>query len=182
MKYKKAQKGFFKVKSGGSLRGTTLFLGNYGLRVTEGGRLKDKQIDAARTVMRRVLKEEKGSKFYIRAFPDRPVTAKAAETRMGKGKGSVDYFALWVSKGKMVFEVKSSRKELAQKALKVAAAALPLRTEFVELGERGHERAPRCLPHFLKKRLDHAEYKETLEAVNVAYKEKIVSAGTAAKA
>ncbi|KAJ3412319.1 mitochondrial ribosomal large subunit component [Chytridiales sp. JEL 0842] len=174
LKFRKAQKGFFKVKSGGSLRGTTLLHGNYGIRVTEGGRLKDSQIDAARTVIRRALKEEKGSKFYIRAFPARPVTAKPAQTRMGKGKGAVEYYAVWVSKGKLVFEVKCTRKDLALKALKVASAALPLKTEVIELKEGevlGEvERAPRCLPHFLRKRFEKAEYKEKLEEVDARSK------------
>jgi hypothetical protein len=65
--------------------------------------------------MRRVLKQEKGSKFFIRSFTDRPVTARAAETRMGKGKGNVEYFATWVSKGRVVLEVRTQRQDLAMK-------------------------------------------------------------------
>ncbi|KAI8848545.1 ribosomal protein L10e/L16, partial [Chytridium lagenaria] len=131
MKYQKAFKGHFKARPH-SLRATTLTIGNYGLRVTEGGRLKDKQLDQLRTIVRRALKEEKGAKFYFRVFTARPVSKKAAETRMGKGKGAVEYFASWVSRGRIVFEVKSTRRELALKALRIAAEALPLRTTVIE--------------------------------------------------
>ncbi|KAJ3330067.1 mitochondrial ribosomal large subunit component [Blyttiomyces sp. JEL0837] len=154
--YRKAFKGFFKTREGGSLRGTTLLHGNYGLRVLEGGRIQDKQMDAARTLMRRVLKAEKGAKFHLRVFTDRPVSKKAAETRMGKGKGAVEFYASWVSKGRVVLEVSCMRKDLAEQALKAAAAAMPLRTEFVEQKEFPKV-APRCLPHFLKRRFGNVE-------------------------
>ncbi|KAI9012952.1 ribosomal protein L10e/L16, partial [Gaertneriomyces semiglobifer] len=131
LKYKKAQKGFFPSRSGGSLRGTTVYHGDYGLQVTEGGRLSDKQLDVARTAVRRTIKIEKGARFFLRCFPDRPVTSKGAETRMGKGKGAVDYFATWVAAGRVVIEVKGVRKELAEKALRVAASMLPLRTKII---------------------------------------------------
>ncbi|KAJ3209587.1 hypothetical protein HDU67_006070 [Dinochytrium kinnereticum] len=162
MKFQKAFKGFFKQRPH-SLRATTLTVGNYGLRVTEGGRLADKQLDQLRTVVRRALKEEKGAKFYFRVFTARPVSKKAAETRMGKGKGAVEYFAAWVSRGRVIFEVKCIRREVALRALRIAAEALPLRTTVVELGEEGHRAAPRCLPFFIKKRLDAVEFEKQLE-------------------
>ncbi|KAI9092693.1 ribosomal protein L10e/L16, partial [Phlyctochytrium arcticum] len=131
-KYKKAFKGYWPVRTGGSLRGTTVYYGDFGLQALEGGRLSDKQLDNARTGIRRVLKKgEKGSRFFLRCFPDRPVTSKGAETRMGKGKGAVDYFATFVAEGRVIFEVKGLRQELAEKAMRVAAACLPIRTKFI---------------------------------------------------
>lgn len=96
MKYKKRMKGFFKSMSGGSLRGTTLAHGEYGLQTIEGGRLKDAQLDCIRTNLKRLLKAEKEAKLHLNVFPDRPITAKGNGTRMGKGKGAVDYFGCWV--------------------------------------------------------------------------------------
>ncbi|KAJ3111102.1 hypothetical protein HDU96_005992 [Phlyctochytrium bullatum] len=162
MKFQKAFKGFYKSRPH-SLRGTTLTIGNFGLRVIEGGKLKDKQLDQLRTVVRRALKEEKGAKFYFKVFTARPVSKKAAETRMGKGKGAVEYFATWVSKGKIILEVNCTRKETAIKALRIAADAMPLRTSVVQLGPEGHRRAPRCLPHFIKLKAHQHELAERLE-------------------
>jgi ribosomal protein L16 len=88
MKYKKAFKGNFKSHPD-SLKGTTCYLGDYGLQVVEGGRLTDVCLDVARTGIRRAIKPDKEAQFFLRVFPDRPVTAKAAETRMGKGKGKI---------------------------------------------------------------------------------------------
>eukprot|EP00842_Homolaphlyctis_polyrhiza_P000331 jgi/Hompol1/1299/HPOL_005553-RA len=116
-RFRKAFKGTFKTRCGGSLRGTTVFKGQYGLQALEGLRLKDKQLDTARSMMRRVLKPEKAARVLMRVFPHRPVTAKGAETRMGKGKGMVDYYATWVSEGFVLVEVDGARKELAMKAL-----------------------------------------------------------------
>ncbi|KAJ3294711.1 hypothetical protein HDU79_010557 [Rhizoclosmatium sp. JEL0117] len=172
MAHKKMQKGFFKTHSGGSLRGTSLLFGNFGLRVIEGGRLQDKQIDAARTVMRRVVKEEKGAQFHLKCFTDRPVTSKPAEVRMGKGKGSVEFFASWVPKGRVILEVSCARRETGLEALRVAAAAIPLRTEIVEskassegvFQPQQRVTPPRCLPFFIRKRLAAVEFKEKLEA------------------
>ncbi|KND01065.1 ribosomal protein L16 [Spizellomyces punctatus DAOM BR117] len=155
LKYKKSHKGFYPTHTGGSLRGTTVYYGEYGLQALEGGRLSDVQLDSARTGMRRVLKGEKGGKFFLRCFPDRPVTSKGAETRMGKGKGAVDYFATWVAEGRVVLEVKGVRKEVADKALRVAAAALPIRTRVVGVTERV---PPRVLPFFVRRRLRDIEF------------------------
>ncbi|KAJ3353647.1 hypothetical protein HDU83_006556 [Entophlyctis luteolus] len=178
MAHKKMQKGFFKEHSGGSLRGTSLLFGNYGLRVIEGGRLQDKQIDAARTVMRRVVKEEKGANFHLKCFTDRPVTCKPAEVRMGKGKGAVEFFATWVPKGRIIFEISCSRRETGLNALRVAAAAIPLRTEVVESGNMAEKKGeyrpalgvtpPRCLPHFIKKRLADEEFRAKIESRRAA--------------
>ncbi|RKO89398.1 ribosomal protein L10e/L16, partial [Blyttiomyces helicus] len=129
-KQSKAQQGFFKERKGGSLRGSTVSLGDWGLQTIEGGRLSDTQLDAARTCLRRVLKGMKGAGFHLRVFTDRPVTKKAAETRMGKGKGNVAYYAKWVREGTIVFEVKGVPKDVAHRALTVAGSCLPLRTKI----------------------------------------------------
>ncbi|KAJ3240537.1 hypothetical protein HDU81_003420 [Chytriomyces hyalinus] len=173
MAHKKMQKGFFKTHSGGSLRGTSLLFGNFGLRVTEGGRLQDKQIDAARTVMRRVVKEEKGANFHLKVMTDRPVTSKPAEVRMGKGKGAVEFFASWVPKGRVILEVSCARRETGLKALRVAAAAIPLVTEIIE-GKKPVDGSvyqpqlgvtpPRCLPSFLRKRFAAREFQDKLDS------------------
>ncbi|TPX57901.1 hypothetical protein PhCBS80983_g03506 [Powellomyces hirtus] len=163
LKYKKAHKGFHPVRTGGSLRGTTVYYGDYGLQALEGGRLSDKQLDSARTGIRRVLKAEKGSRFFLRCFPDRPVTSKGAETRMGKGKGAVDYFATFVAEGRVIVEVKGVRKELAEKAMKVAAAGFPIRTRFVSAAAPEGEQSrvpPRVLPFFVRQRLAKLEFAE----------------------
>lgn len=158
------------VRTGGSLRGTTVYYGDYGLQALEGGRLSDKQLDNARTGIRRIIKQEKGSRFFLRCFPDRPVTSKGAETRMGKGKGAVEYFATFVAAGRVVIEVKGVRKELAEKALRVAAAALPIRTKFVEAPAEGSRVPPRVLPFFVRKRLEQKEFAAFDEARTVVSK------------
>ncbi|KAJ1556944.1 hypothetical protein HK096_009963 [Nowakowskiella sp. JEL0078] len=151
MKYKKSQMGFFRTRLGGSLRGTTVHFGDFGLQAMEGGRLTDKQIDIARSAIRRVIKSEKGSKLYLRVFTDRPVTAKGAEARMGKGKGAVEYFASWISDRKVLFELKGVRKETAQRALQIASSCLPVKTKFVMAGE--NRVASRVLSYFLRKKI-----------------------------
>ncbi|KAI8926923.1 ribosomal protein L16p/L10e-domain-containing protein [Entophlyctis helioformis] len=165
-RFRKAFKGFFKTKLGGSLRGTAVRTGEYGLQAFEGGRLKDKQLDAIRTLIRRILKKEKGAKLILRCFPHRPVSAKPLETRMGKGKGMVDYFATWVSEGRVIMEISGARKELALKALNVAAEALPIRTRIVERDDETLV-APRVVPHFVLKRLQDKEF-DSYDAVRAA--------------
>ncbi|KAJ3301405.1 hypothetical protein HDV03_000874 [Kappamyces sp. JEL0829] len=152
VKYKKAQQGFYPSRSGGSIRGTTVFLGDYGLQTIEGGRISDTHLDVARHGIRRALKNEKGSQWFMRCFPDRPVTGKPSEVRMGKGKGYVDYYATWLAEGRMIFEVKDCRPELAIKALKIAGSFIPLRTRIVEKNQDMRV-APRVLPHFVRSRL-----------------------------
>ncbi|KAI8820864.1 ribosomal protein L16p/L10e-domain-containing protein [Fimicolochytrium jonesii] len=182
LKYKKAQKGFWPIHSGGSLRGSTVYYGDYGLQALEGGRLSDRQLDAARTGIRRVIKSEKGSRFFLRCFPDRPVTSKGAETRMGKGKGAVDYFATFVAEGRVVFEVKGVRKELAEKAMRVAAACLPVRTKFVSEEDQKTRMAPRVLPFFVQRRLrdnEFLEYDAAKEAAGAAGAFEVTAAAAA---
>ncbi|KAI9205090.1 ribosomal protein L10e/L16, partial [Polychytrium aggregatum] len=130
-KYRKAHKGYFKTKSGGSLRGTRVYYGEYGLQAAEGGRIRDKQLDNVKACVRLVMKSEKGAKLILRAFPDRPVTAKGAETRMGKGKGTVDYYATWVSEGRILFEIRGLPETSALEAFRIASQSLPIRTRVV---------------------------------------------------
>jgi large subunit ribosomal protein L16 len=150
-RHKKVFKGTLKIRES-SLRGTRVYHGDYGLQLTKGGRLKDKQLDTARGMIRRAIKGDKGSKFFLRLFPHRPVTCKGSETRMGKGKGTVESFATWARAGDLVFEVKGARMEIAYKALKNAAACLPLSTRIVKASEL--KVAPRTLPHFIRMKLD----------------------------
>ncbi|KAJ3215747.1 hypothetical protein HK099_006223 [Clydaea vesicula] len=158
VKYKKQQKGFFTVNSGGSLAGTIPQIGEYALQVTEGGRLEDKQLDNARTSIRRCIKQDKGAKVYLTTFPDRPVTSKGSEARMGKGKGAVEFYAKWVSAGAIVFELTGCRKETARDALIRAARVLPLKTKVITAPKEGESRTPpRVLPFFLKQRFKLAE-------------------------
>ncbi len=135
-----------------SLAGTTVYYGDYGLQALEGKRLEDKQLDNARTAIRRMIKAEKGSKLYLRCFPDRPVTSKGSEARMGKGKGAVEFYGKWVDEGSVLFEVKGVRLETAKEAMRVAGAALPLKTRFIEAPKDKEWVPPRVLPHFLLKR------------------------------
>ncbi|KAI8915788.1 ribosomal protein L10e/L16 [Gorgonomyces haynaldii] len=162
LKYKKAHKGFFPTHSGGSLKGTTVFKGDYGLQVIEGGRLKDKQLDTLRLAVKRIIKQEKTAEMHMRCFPHRPVTAKGNGARMGSGKGSVDYFATWMGAGRIVLEIGGARKELAHKALSVAAAMLPLRTRIIEK-DLNEQAAPRVLPHFIRQRLWETEKRASEE-------------------
>ncbi len=145
-------KGFFPVHTGGSLRGTTVYRGEYGLQLIEGGRLTDAQLDTSRQHVRRMLKSEKTAAFHMRCFPDRPVTAKGNGARMGNGKGAVDYFATWMAQGRIVMEISGATKQLALKALNVAARMLPLRSRIIEKNPNMLV-APRVLPHFILERL-----------------------------
>jgi large subunit ribosomal protein L16 len=152
MKYKKSFQGFFHERME-SLRGSACIRGDYGLQTLEGGRLSDTQIDVCRQLIKKQIKNEKLSLFYLTCFPDRPVTSQPLETRMGKGKGSVEYFATWVRPGRVLFEIKNARKEVALKALKSAGICLPLKTRVVEKGSV----QPRVLPWFIKERLRNNE-------------------------
>lgn len=131
-KYRKAQKGKVPIPTGGSTKGTTIEFGDYGLRVKEGTRLSAKQITAAYDTIRRKIKPVKGSQLWMRVFPDIPVSSKGNEVRMGKGKGSNDFWACRVPLNRVVFEIAGMRKEIAKEALRLASDKLPVRTEFIE--------------------------------------------------
>ena len=125
-KYRKVQK---KVKNKRATRGTELSFGEYGLKALESGWVTSRQIEAARIAMTRHVK--RGGKIWIRMFPDKPITAKPAETRMGKGKGSVDHWVCVVHAGRILFEMEGVNSDLAREAFAIAAQKLPLRCKFV---------------------------------------------------
>jgi len=110
-------------------RGATVAFGEYGLISLEPGWVSNRQIEAARVAMTREMK--RGGKVWIRIFPDKPITKKPAETRMGKGKGNPEGWVAVVKPGRMLFEVEGVDVTLARKALDLAAAKLPVRTRFV---------------------------------------------------
>ncbi|MDJ0837406.1 MAG: 50S ribosomal protein L16 [Acidobacteriota bacterium] len=125
-KYRKVQK---KVKFKAATRGATLSFGEYGLKALESGWITSRQIEAARIAMTRHVK--RGGKVWIRMFPDKPITIKPAETRMGKGKGSVDHWVCVVHAGRIMFEMEGVNPELAREAFAIAAQKLPIKCKFV---------------------------------------------------
>lgn len=125
VKYRKAQRG---RRKGDAQRGSTLSYGEYGLQVLENGWLTNVQIEAARVAISRNVKL---GKVFIRAYPDKPVTKKPAETRMGKGKGMVEFWVAVVKRGKILFEVEGLPEELAKESMRLAAFKIPLKTRFI---------------------------------------------------
>ena len=126
VKFRKMFKGRTK---GIATRGSTVAFGHYGLQALEPGWVTARQIEAARVALTRHIK--RGGKVWIRVFPDKPVTKKPAETRMGKGKGSPELWVAVVKPGRVMFEIEVVDKALAQKALGLAAAKIGIRTKFV---------------------------------------------------
>lgn len=135
-KYRKSQKGKIPLPTGGSTKGTTVEFGEYGLRIKEGARLTGRQLTSVFTTLRRKLKTVKGSQMWMRVFPDIPVTTKGNEVRMGKGKGSFEYWACRVPLNRVIFEVSGMRKEIAKEAFRLASYKLPVKTEMVERGAK----------------------------------------------
>lgn len=130
-KYRKMQKGHM---TGMSKAATFLDFGDFGMQALDRGRITNQQIEACRVAITRFF-ERKG-KVWIRIFPDKSVSKKPAETRMGKGKGAPDHWVAVVRPGRILFEVANVTKEEAQHALRLAAAKLPIKTRFVERVER----------------------------------------------
>ena len=116
-------------------RGNKVSFGDYGLQATEPGWITNRQIEAARVAMTRHIK--RGGKVWIRIFPDKPVTKKPAETRMGKGKGNPEYWVAVVKPGRMMFELEGVDESTARRAFELAAAKLPLKTQFVARSKHG---------------------------------------------
>ncbi len=125
VKYRKTQRG---RRKGSAQRGSQLAFGEYGLQVLENGWLTNTQIEAARVAISRNVKT---GKVYIRAYPDKPVTKKPAETRMGKGKGAVEFWVAVVKRGKILFEIEGLPEELAKQSMRLAASKIPFRTRFI---------------------------------------------------
>jgi large subunit ribosomal protein L16 len=126
-KFRKMQKGRIK---GIASRGTRITFGDFGIKALEPGRITSRQIEAARVAMTRRMKRV--GRVWIRIFPDKPITKKPAETRMGKGKGSPEFWVAVVRPGRVLFEIGGGvDEELAREALRLAAHKLPIRTKFV---------------------------------------------------
>jgi len=126
VKYRKQQRGRMKGKA---WRGSEIAFGEFGLKVLEPGWISDRQIEASRIAMTRHIK--RGGKVWIRLFPDKPVTKKPAETRMGKGKGAPEFWVAVVRPGKVIFEMEGVKEDIAREAMRLAANKLPIQTKFV---------------------------------------------------
>ena len=125
-KYRKQQKG---RNRGLAHRGSTLSFGSYGLKTIEAGRITNRQIESARIAMTRHMKRE--GNVWIRIFPDKPITSKPAEVRMGKGKGALDHYVAVVKPGRIMFEMDGVTEETALEGLRLAAQKLPVLTKIV---------------------------------------------------
>ena len=125
-KYRKMQKGRIKGNAG---RGYTVDFGSFGLKSLDASRITNRQIESARIAMTRYMKRE--GKVWIRIFPDKPITSKPAEVRMGKGKGALDHYVAVVKPGTIMFEMDGVSLPVAKEALRLAAQKLPVMTSFV---------------------------------------------------
>jgi large subunit ribosomal protein L16 len=126
VKYRKLQKG---KRRGIAVVGSTLGFGEFGLKSLENGWLKNTQIEAVRVILARQL--HKGGKLWIRAFPDKSITKKPAEVRMGKGKGDIDHWVAVIKRGRILFELGGVPEEYARQCFRLAAYKLPFKTKFV---------------------------------------------------
>ena len=126
-KYRKVQKG---RNRGKATRGNKVTDGEYGIQAVEAGLIKGNQIEAARIAMTRYIK--RGGKVWIKIFPDKPITKKPAETRMGKGKGAVEYWVAAVKPGRVMFEMAGVAEDVAKEALRLAANKLSVKCKFVK--------------------------------------------------
>ena len=129
VKYRRVQRGRM---TGKAMRGNTVNQGQYGLVALEPAWITSNQIEAARVAMTRYIK--RGGKVWIKIFPDKPVTAKPAETRMGSGKGSPEYWVAVVKPGRVMFEIAGVPEETAREALRLASHKLPIKTKIVKKG------------------------------------------------
>ena len=126
VKHRKQMKGRM---TGTAQRGAEISFGEYGLKTLEPGWITDRQIEAARIAMTRHIK--RGGKVWIRMVPDKPITKKPAETRMGKGKGAPDHWVAVVKPGRILYEIEGVSEEMAREALRLAAQKLPIKCKFV---------------------------------------------------
>ena len=134
-KYRKVQKG---RNRGKATRGSKVSYGEYGIQALEAGMITSNQIESARIAMTRHVK--RGGKVWIKLFPDKPVTKKPAETRMGKGKGAVEFWVAPVKLGRVMFEMSGVAEPVARRALELAAYKLPIKTKFVKGGEMNEDK------------------------------------------
>jgi len=126
VKYRKKQRGKMK---GNAQKGNYIAFGHYGLKCLDSAWITSRQIEAARVAMTRYIK--RGGKVWIRIFPDKPVTQKPAETRMGKGKGAPEYWVAVVKPGRIMFEIEGVPEETAKEAMRLASHKLPVKTKFI---------------------------------------------------
>lgn len=126
VKYRKRQKGKMR---GTAYRGSTLNFGSYGIITLEPGFITDRQIEAARIAMTRHIK--RGGKIWLRIFPDKPMSKKPAETRMGKGKGSPEYWVAVVKPGRILYEMEGVSLDMAKEAMRLAGRKLAIKTKFI---------------------------------------------------
>ena len=129
VKYRKVQKQVSHIK-GVARRGNTVAFGDFGLMALEGSWVTNRQIEAARVAINRYLK--RGGKVWIRIFPDKPLTKKPAEVRMGKGKGGPEAWVAEVKSGRVMYEIKGVSEEMAKEALRLAGAKLPIKTKVID--------------------------------------------------
>ena len=134
VKYRKTHRG---RRNGKAYRGSTIAFGEFGLMSTQAAWVTSRQIEAARVAITRTIK--RGGKVWIRVFPDKPVTKKPAETRMGKGKGAPEFWVAVIKPGRILFEIEGISRDLARAAFDLGASKLPIRTRFIERGELGGE-------------------------------------------
>ena len=134
VKYRRVHRGRL---TGKALRGNTVTHGDFGLQATEPAWITSNQIEAARIAMTRYIK--RGGQVWIKIFPDKPITEKPAETRMGSGKGSPEYWVAVVKPGRVMFEIGGVSEELAREAMRLAANKLPIKCKFVTKQEMGGE-------------------------------------------
>ncbi len=134
VKHRRVQRGRLKGKAS---RGNWVSNGDYGLQALEPAWITSNQIEAARIAMTRHIK--RGGKVWIKIFPDKPITEKPAETRMGSGKGSPEYWVAVVKPGRVLFEIAGVEEELAKEALRLAANKLPIKCKFIAKEEKGGE-------------------------------------------
>ncbi|HEU4941244.1 MAG TPA: 50S ribosomal protein L16 [Candidatus Eisenbacteria bacterium] len=127
VKHRKQMRG---RRKGKAYTGSTVAFGEYGLQALEAAWITNRQIEAARVAITRFIK--RGGKMWIRIFPDKPVTVKPAETRMGKGKGAPEFWVAVVKPGRVLFELEGISDELAKKAMRLGASKLPIKTKFIE--------------------------------------------------
>ncbi len=126
VKYRKVQRGRM---TGKAWRGSSIAFGEYGLKAMSCGWITSRQIEAARIAMTRFIK--RGGKVWIRLFPDKPITKKPAETRMGKGKGNPEEWVAVIRPGKILFEMEGVTPDIAKEAMRLASHKLPMRTQFI---------------------------------------------------
>ena len=126
VKYRKSQRGHLRGSAG---RGHTVAFGTFGLKAMEPAWITDRQIEAARIAMTRYMKRD--GRVFIRRFPDKPVSKKPAETRMGKGKGAPEFWVAVVRPGRVMFEIDGVNRQIAEEALRLASHKLPIKTKFV---------------------------------------------------